>query len=148
MKKKLDWTKAKLANKAVEDQETKKRVTKYTIKRYFAHTRKDETAEQAEARLRDQRTKAGNHELKPLYNHVVARWDKKRGLLWRIAPTYEFDTQDNLSCYYKLTDASTGAVLLAQKSVSEWLGSGIMDPDQGAELLKMIDPIVLARLAE
>jgi hypothetical protein len=120
------------------------RVTKYTIKRRWAYLTKGETVEQAEAKAEAADTRGTFLR----YNHIVARWDKKRGLLWRIAPIYEFDSQDRLDCYYKLTDASTASILRAQADVAIWLGAGIMDPDQGAELLALIDPLVLARLAE
>jgi hypothetical protein len=82
------------------------------------------------------------------YNHIVARWDKKRGLLWRISPIYEYANGDSFDHYYRLADASTASILRAQADVAIWLGAGIMDPDQGAELLALIDPLVLARLAE
>jgi hypothetical protein len=74
-------------------------------------------------------------------NGVIARWDKKRGLLWRVAPCfYGADPVDSVdSAYWKVTEGSRAGVHSAIKQVGEYLSAGEINPDDAHELLDLLN---------
>lgn len=80
-------------------------------------------------------------------DHIVAKWSKKTGLLWRIAPTYIYGKDDN-DCYWLVRDGSKGAIESVIKSTGEYLAQGAMTQEHAEELLDMLYKELQARLAE
>lgn len=81
------------------------------------------------------------------YPRTIARWDKKNGLLWRIAihpAGYGADPLDN---YWKVTEANPSAINSAIQQVGKYLSEDMIGFDAATELLDLLNQALARKLA-